>query len=106
MGASTAVQLGISLTSAAAGGGQAAVQKSLSDRVVALANEELFAPRGLVVRICTTEAVRVLVRTGQELPELEGMDKYAKGALDVSKKLPIIGRIVRRLGPVSSSGAP
>jgi hypothetical protein len=100
MGASQAVQLGITLASVAAGGGHAVVQKSLSDRVVQLANEGLFRPRGLVVRICSTEAARALVRTGRELPALEGVDKLAHGAYNAGKRIPILGGLVRKFGPV------
>jgi hypothetical protein len=83
----------------AANGGRGILSKSLSDRVIKLANEELFGPRGLVVRLYTTDAVRALVRTGHEGPAPSGGNKL----FNAGKHVPILGGIIRKLGPV---GAP
>jgi hypothetical protein len=95
----TAINIGAST-------GQGVVQKSLSDRVVKLANEEFFAPRRLVVRLCTTEAVRMLVRTGQELPKATTGVQIQKTATKIVTHLPILGKIARNFGPASMFSRP
>jgi hypothetical protein len=42
--------------------GQRKVQKTLTDRVLKTANDEYFAPRGLVVRVCTRTVVEAMVK--------------------------------------------
>jgi hypothetical protein len=79
------------------------MQKSLSDGVIRLANEELFAPRGLVVRVCNTEAVRMLVRTGKDMPQQGTGDNVVTAASKFGKELPILGKIIRNLGPASGA---
>lgn len=79
--------------------GMVAVAKSLSDRLLQRANKELFAPRGLRVRICKTAAMHQLVgltATGEKSSKLVAAGRTAE---TIALHLPIIRKVYNRIAP-------
>ncbi|KZP01796.1 hypothetical protein CALVIDRAFT_594475 [Calocera viscosa TUFC12733] len=77
------------------------LSKTLSDKFLRRANKEFFGPRGLTVRLCRTEAMRVLV--GKDAPAaqqpgkaMQVASKIGMGVENVALRLPIpfAGRII------------
>lgn len=83
--------------------GMHVLSKGLTDRYLRHANETFFAPRGLRVRLCTTEAMRQLVgldpKGEQGSKALRVAKTIGRGVENVGLHLPIIRKIIVRLHP-------
>jgi hypothetical protein len=81
--------------------GNHVLAKTLSDRVLRVANRDYFGPRRLAVRVCTTRALHRLVNAPDAQPDagkLQGVGrKAAHLAESVAVRVPIIGGIVKRV---------
>ncbi len=78
--------------------GMHVMSKTLSDRYLRAANDRIFAPLGLRVRLCKTAALRNLVDHPEAgKPELSKLKKFGQGAGDVILHLPfpIMKKVVR-----------
>ncbi|KAJ3981473.1 hypothetical protein F5890DRAFT_1417583 [Lentinula detonsa] len=75
--------------------GNRTLARSLTDHYLRAANINVFKPRGLVARICTTSAMLILT-TKPEKPD-DTMKKVGRGALAVARHMPITGLIVRQV---------
>ncbi|KLO04530.1 hypothetical protein SCHPADRAFT_947630 [Schizopora paradoxa] len=78
--------------------GAQVMSKSLSDRYLRAANERIFAPLGLRVRLCKTSALRSLVdHPDAGNPKPSKLKKFGQGAGDVLLQLPfpVIKKVVR-----------
>ncbi|KAF5391245.1 hypothetical protein D9757_003017 [Collybiopsis confluens] len=73
--------------------GSRSLSKSIADHYLRTANINLFKPRGLAVRICTTSAMLVLATPPE--PDVPTIQKVGRGALTVARYLPITGLAVR-----------
>ncbi|KAE9402233.1 hypothetical protein BT96DRAFT_1017793 [Gymnopus androsaceus JB14] len=63
--------------------------KSLSDLYLKAANINVFKPRGLVARICTTSAMLILLSKSSREPSDDAIKKVGRGALTVAQHMPI-----------------
>ncbi|KAJ4474449.1 hypothetical protein J3R30DRAFT_3295610 [Lentinula aciculospora] len=75
--------------------GNRTIVRSLTDHYIRAANMDVFKPRGLVARICTTSAMLQLTAKSEK-PE-DTMKKVGRGALAVARHMPITGLIVRQV---------
>jgi hypothetical protein len=91
-------QLAGTIITVGATAGNKVITKSLTDRLLQTSNEDYFKPRGLVVRICTTGALRQLVGISTK-PEPSKWKKAGKKAGNtvesIASHLPVAGLIVR-----------
>ncbi|KAJ3996000.1 hypothetical protein F5050DRAFT_1762764 [Lentinula boryana] len=76
------------LISTAAGVAIHVLSKTLTDRYLRAANLNLFKPRGLSVRLCTTPAMLALL-TSSESKARSKLNKFGRGVGSVLLKLPI-----------------
>ncbi|KIK63955.1 hypothetical protein GYMLUDRAFT_40166 [Collybiopsis luxurians FD-317 M1] len=67
--------------------------KTPTDYYLRAANLNVFRPRGLVARVCTTSAMLILTRPPE--PDDTTLKKVGRNTLTVAKYLPITGLIVR-----------
>ncbi|KAK0448862.1 hypothetical protein EV421DRAFT_2052485 [Armillaria borealis] len=89
--------------------GMRVLSKTLTDRYLRAANQRLFKPRGLSVRLCTTNAMmRLISNEGGEAPKISMMNKIGRTAGTVLLWLPIpfSSRIVRRISDKPDKIAP
>lgn len=89
--------------------GMRVLSKTLTDRYLRAANQRLFKPRGLSVRLCTTNAMmRLISNEGGEAPKISMMTKIGRTAGTVLLWLPIpfSSRIVRRISDKPDKIAP
>ncbi|KAK7442473.1 hypothetical protein VKT23_016070 [Stygiomarasmius scandens] len=94
---------GIALQTAAQTG-MRVLSKTLTDRYLRAANQRLFKPRGLSVRLCTTPAMLALIAGDTSKKSGKGkakdtLDKVGRGVGSVllHAPLPFAGRIVRAI---------
>lgn len=87
-------------------GAQAAmrvISKTLTDKYLKRANDKIFAPRGLRVRLMKTEALHFLVQNSGNKSQEGKFKSYGKLALKTAEAiglhLPITGRIINRFAP-------
>jgi hypothetical protein len=74
----------------AASVGQHVLSKTLTDKYMRKANNDLFGPRNLAARLCTTHALRQLLGLDPEgTPEPTKLVKAARQAGDIITRLPI-----------------
>ncbi|KAK0213102.1 hypothetical protein DFS33DRAFT_1286474 [Desarmillaria ectypa] len=70
--------------------GMRVLSKTLTDRYLRAANQRLFKPRGLSVRLCTTNAMmRLISGEGREAPKISMMNKVGRTAGTILLWLPI-----------------
>ncbi|KAG8873515.1 hypothetical protein FRB97_006658 [Tulasnella sp. 331] len=80
--------------------GAHALSKGLTDRYLRIANEDFFAPRGLRVRLCKTEAMRRIV--GEDTTQPSGnqtLKKVGNSAERIGLHLPIIRNAIVMFHP-------
>ncbi|KAJ6518804.1 hypothetical protein C8R45DRAFT_807032 [Mycena sanguinolenta] len=92
-------QIGGGLLRIGAGGGTRILNKSVTDRYLRTANLRLFKPKGLVVRICTSAAMRHLVLGSGSDVGSSTMKKLGRGVgtLLLHAPIPYTSRIVRAI---------
>lgn len=85
----------------------AILSKTLTDRYLRAANLNLFKPRGLSVRLCTTAAMKHLI-TGEEMKKKSKMKKFGRSVGGVLMKLPIpiASQVVRAIADRPPTIAP
>lgn len=90
--------------------GMHVLSKTLTDRYLRAANLNLFKPRGLSVRLCTTEAMQKLVVASDSSPtgQTSTLTKVGRVAGTVLLKLPLpfSSRIVRAIADKPTKIAP
>ncbi|KAK7019940.1 hypothetical protein R3P38DRAFT_2536107 [Favolaschia claudopus] len=93
--------IGGALLQGAAEAGTHILNKTLTDRYMRAANQRLFGPKGLAVRICTTAAMLHLVMRTEKAAGPSRMDKIGRGIgaflLTSPITIPLSGRIVRAI---------
>ncbi|KAK0195140.1 hypothetical protein F5146DRAFT_1024354 [Armillaria mellea] len=89
--------------------GMRVLSKTLTDRYLRAANQRIFKPRGLSVRLCTTNAMLQLISNGGgEPPKISMINKIGRTAGTVLLWLPIpfSSRIVRAIADKPDKIAP
>ncbi|KAK0455478.1 uncharacterized protein EV420DRAFT_1749275 [Desarmillaria tabescens] len=89
--------------------GMHVLSKTLTDRYLRAANQRLFKPRGLSVRLCTTNAMmRLISGEGEEAPKISTMNKIGRtvGTVLLSLPIPFSSRIVRLIADKPEKIAP
>ncbi|KAJ3873964.1 hypothetical protein F5051DRAFT_417990 [Lentinula edodes] len=81
--------------------GHRCLARSLTDHYLRTANINIFKPRKLVARICTTSALLILTAKAEK-PD-DTMKKVGRGALAVARHMPITGLIVRQVSKSKSN---
>ncbi|KAK0476689.1 hypothetical protein IW261DRAFT_1489605 [Armillaria novae-zelandiae] len=89
--------------------GMRVLSKTLTDRYLRAANQRMFKPRGLSVRLCTTNAMLQLISNeGGEAPKISMINKIGRTAGTILLWLPIpfSSRIVRAIADKPDRIAP
>jgi len=78
-----------------------ALSKGLTDRYLRIANESYFAPRGLRVRLCKTNAVRQIAKLDPESTKKlnETLRTIGTTAERIGLSMPIVRHVIVRLHP-------
>lgn len=82
------------------------LSKTLTDRYLRAANLNLFKPRGLSVRLCTTPAMQQLLTGSSFSKGKKKMDKMGRKVGSVLLRLPITGTIIRAVAEKPPTIAP
>lgn len=94
-------QLAIFLVKVGADVGNRVVTNTLTEHLIRISNKDYFNPQGLVVRICTTEALQKLLGMNSD-PTTSSWKKLGYSLENIAPHTPIIGGITRRLVTTSS----
>ncbi|KAF9070706.1 hypothetical protein BDP27DRAFT_583683 [Rhodocollybia butyracea] len=80
--------------------------KSVTDHYLRIANIQVFKPRRLVARLCTTSALILLFAPQKPEENLKPLKKVvSRGALSVARNWPITGLITRHVGKKDTKNA-